>query len=70
MLSSRLQVHRRHGGRCSLRSKDSFTYGILPVLLTVQNELRMHGGNARVPAAVLGWVVEYHYRVLFAVANR
>jgi len=53
-----------------LRRKGIPTYGILPVPLTVEDELRMHGDNERVPIAGLGWAAEYQYRVLFAVASR
>lgn len=53
-----------------LREKGIPTYGILPLPLAVEDELRMHGDNERVPIAALGWAAEYLYRVLFIVAGR
>ncbi len=54
----------------ALRAKGIPTYGILPLPMTVEDELRMHGDNERVPVAALGWGAEYLYRVLFIVASR
>jgi acetylornithine deacetylase/succinyl-diaminopimelate desuccinylase-like protein len=53
-----------------LREKGIPTYGILPLPLAVEDEVRMHGDNERVPIAALGWAAEYLYRVLFIVAGR
>jgi acetylornithine deacetylase/succinyl-diaminopimelate desuccinylase-like protein len=53
-----------------LRAKGIPTYGILPLPLTVDDELRMHGDNERVPLASLGWAAEYLYRALLLVARR
>jgi acetylornithine deacetylase/succinyl-diaminopimelate desuccinylase-like protein len=53
-----------------LRTKGIPTYGILPLPLAVEDELRMHGDNERVPVASLGWAAEYLYRVLLIVARR
>jgi hypothetical protein len=36
----------------------------------VEDELRMHGDNERVPISSLGWGTEYLYRVLSTVAMR
>jgi acetylornithine deacetylase/succinyl-diaminopimelate desuccinylase-like protein len=52
-----------------LREKGIPTYGILPLPLAVEDELRMHGDNERVPIVALGWAAEYLYRVLFIVAG-
>ena len=54
----------------ALRAKGIPTYGILPLPMAVEDELRMHGDNERVPVAALGWAAEYLYRVLFMVASR
>jgi acetylornithine deacetylase/succinyl-diaminopimelate desuccinylase-like protein len=54
----------------ALRAKGIATYGILPLPIAVEDELRMHGDNERVPVAALGWGAEYLYRVLFTVASR
>lgn len=54
----------------ALRAKRIPTYGILPLPMAVEDELRMHGDNERVPIAALGWGAEYLYRVLFIVASR
>jgi acetylornithine deacetylase/succinyl-diaminopimelate desuccinylase-like protein len=40
------------------------TYGILPMPLPMEDELRMHGDEERVPIPALGWATEYLYRVL------
>jgi acetylornithine deacetylase/succinyl-diaminopimelate desuccinylase-like protein len=53
-----------------LRERGIPTYGILPMPLENEDELRMHGDNERVPVASLGWATEYLYRVLLAVASR
>ena len=53
-----------------LRAKGIATYGILPLPLTVDDELRMHGDNERVPVGSLGWAAEYLYRMLLLVASR
>jgi acetylornithine deacetylase/succinyl-diaminopimelate desuccinylase-like protein len=50
-----------------LRAKGIPTYGILPMPLVMDDELRMHGDNERVPIAALGWAAEYLYRVLVGV---
>ena len=52
-----------------LRAAGIPTYGILPMPLAEEDELRMHGDNERVPVAALGWATEYLYRVLSAVAR-
>jgi len=54
----------------ALRAKGIPTYGILPLPMAVEDELRMHDDNERVPVAALGWGAEYLYRVLFIVASR
>lgn len=46
------------------------TYGILPFPLVMEDELRMHGDNERVPLAALGWATEFLYRTLSAVLSR
>ena len=51
----------------ALRAKGIPTYGILPLPLVMEDELRMHGNNERVPLASLGWGTEYLYRVLIGV---
>jgi acetylornithine deacetylase/succinyl-diaminopimelate desuccinylase-like protein len=50
-----------------LRAKGIPTYGILPMPLPLEDELRMHGDNERVPVEALGWAAEYLYRVLVGV---
>jgi acetylornithine deacetylase/succinyl-diaminopimelate desuccinylase-like protein len=50
-----------------LRAKGIPTYGILPLPLPLEDELRMHGDNERVPIPALGWAAEYLYRVLLGV---
>jgi acetylornithine deacetylase/succinyl-diaminopimelate desuccinylase-like protein len=52
-----------------LRAKGIATYGILPMPLPMEDELRMHGDNERVPVQALGWAAEYLYRVLAGVAR-
>lgn len=53
-----------------LRAHGIPTYGILPMPLAIDDELRMHGDNERVPIAALGWAAEYIYRVLHLVSSR
>ena len=52
-----------------LRAHGIPTYGILPMPLPMEDELRMHGDNERVPVPALGWATEYLYRVLDGVAT-
>ncbi|HEX8672219.1 MAG TPA: M20/M25/M40 family metallo-hydrolase [Longimicrobium sp.] len=52
-----------------LRGAGIPTYGILPMPLADEDELRMHGDNERVPVAALGWATEYLYRVLSGVVR-
>jgi acetylornithine deacetylase/succinyl-diaminopimelate desuccinylase-like protein len=52
-----------------LRANGIPTYGILPMPLPLEDELRMHGDNERVPVAALGWATEYLYRVLQQLAQ-
>ena len=54
----------------ALRAAGIPTYGILPLPLEQEDELRMHADNERVPVASLGWGTEYLYRVLSTVAMR
>jgi acetylornithine deacetylase/succinyl-diaminopimelate desuccinylase-like protein len=53
----------------ALRAVGIPTYGILPMPLPDEDELRMHGDNERVPVPALGWGAEYLYRVLAGVAR-
>ena len=53
----------------ALRARGIPTYGILPMPLPMEDELRMHGDNERVPLRALGWATEYLYRVLYEVAK-
>ena len=53
----------------ALREAGIPTYGILPMPLPLEDELRMHGEDERVPLAALGWATEYLYRVLQDVAE-
>jgi acetylornithine deacetylase/succinyl-diaminopimelate desuccinylase-like protein len=53
-----------------LRANGIPTYGILPLPLIEEDELRMHGDNERVPIASLGWATEYLFRTLITVAGR
>ncbi|HUF29699.1 MAG TPA: M20/M25/M40 family metallo-hydrolase [Gemmatimonadaceae bacterium] len=53
----------------ALRARGIPTYGILPFPLEMEDELRMHGDNERVPVRALGWGTEYIYRVLHGVAR-
>ncbi len=52
-----------------LRARGIPTYGILPFPLEMEDELRMHGDNERVPLRALGWGTEYIYRVLYGVTR-
>ncbi|RKY20822.1 MAG: hypothetical protein DRQ55_06390 [Planctomycetota bacterium] len=52
----------------ALRAVGIPTYGILPIPLRPEDELRMHGDNERAPAAGLGWAAEFIYRSLAGVA--
>jgi acetylornithine deacetylase/succinyl-diaminopimelate desuccinylase-like protein len=54
----------------ALRAAGIPTYGILPLPLEMEDELRMHGDNERVPLSSIGWGTEYIYRVLLNVAGR
>jgi acetylornithine deacetylase/succinyl-diaminopimelate desuccinylase-like protein len=54
----------------ALRAAGIPTYGILPLPLTGDDELRMHGDNERAPVRGLGWAAEYLYRVLVGVGAR
>jgi acetylornithine deacetylase/succinyl-diaminopimelate desuccinylase-like protein len=54
----------------ALRAAGIPTYGILPLPLEQEDELRMHADNERVPVSSLGWGTEYLYRVLARVAMR
>jgi acetylornithine deacetylase/succinyl-diaminopimelate desuccinylase-like protein len=54
----------------ALRAAGIPTYGILPLPLEQEDELRMHADNERVPVSSLGWATEYLYRVLSKVAMR
>jgi acetylornithine deacetylase/succinyl-diaminopimelate desuccinylase-like protein len=53
----------------ALRAVGIPTYGILPFPLPMEDELRMHGDNERIPLPALGWGAEYLYRVLLQVAG-
>jgi acetylornithine deacetylase/succinyl-diaminopimelate desuccinylase-like protein len=53
----------------ALRAAGIPTYGILPMPLVMEDELRMHGDNERVPLAALGWATEYLYRILHQVTR-
>jgi acetylornithine deacetylase/succinyl-diaminopimelate desuccinylase-like protein len=54
----------------ALRAKVIPTYGILPMPLPMEDELRMHGDNERVPVPALGWAAEFLYRTLLRVTAR
>lgn len=54
----------------ALRAKGIPTYGILPMPLPMEDELRMHGDNERVPVQALGWAAEFLYRTLQRVTAR
>lgn len=53
-----------------LRANGIPTYGILPLPLYEEDELRMHGDNERTPVASLGWAAEFLYRTLQTVAAK
>jgi acetylornithine deacetylase/succinyl-diaminopimelate desuccinylase-like protein len=53
-----------------LRANGIPTYGILPLPLYEEDELRMHGDNERTPVASLGWATEYLFRTLATVAAK
>ena len=53
----------------TLRARGIPTYGILPLPLSEEDELRMHGDNERTPLASLGWAAEYLFRTLAAVSG-
>lgn len=53
----------------ALREKGIPTYGILPMPLPMEDELRMHGDNERVPVPALGWAAEFLYRTLQRVTS-
>lgn len=52
----------------ALRARGIPTYGILPMPLPMEDELRMHGDNERVPVPALGWAAEFIYRALRGVS--
>ncbi len=52
-----------------LRARGIPTYGILPLPLPKEDELRMHGDDERVPIPALGWASEYLYRVLTLIGE-
>ena len=54
----------------ALRARGIPTYGILPMPLVMDDELRMHGDNERVPVKALGWATEYLYRVMAGVTAK
>lgn len=54
----------------ALRAAGIPTYGILPLPLAMEDELRMHGDNERAPLSSIGWATEYMYRTLLNVAAR
>lgn len=51
-----------------LRANGIPTYGILPLPLPLEDELRMHGDDERAPVAAIGWATEYLYRVIQEVS--
>lgn len=53
-----------------LRAAGIPTYGILPFPLPMEDELRMHGDNERVPLPALGWATEFLFRTLLGVAGQ
>lgn len=53
----------------ALRAIGIPTYGILPMPLLMEDELRMHGDNERTPVPAIGWATEYIYRVLRQVSS-
>ena len=50
-----------------LRAAGIPTYGILPFPLIMEDELRMHGDDERIPLRSIGWATEFLYRVLGGV---
>lgn len=54
----------------ALRAIGIPTYGILPFPLEMEDELRMHGDDERIPVQSIGWATEYLYRVLEGVVSR
>lgn len=52
-----------------LRAAGIPTYGILPFPLVMEDELRMHGDDERVPVESIGWATEFVYRVLHGVGS-
>jgi acetylornithine deacetylase/succinyl-diaminopimelate desuccinylase-like protein len=48
----------------ALRRAGIPTYGILPLPLEMEDELRMHGDDERAPVRSLGWASELLYRTL------
>jgi acetylornithine deacetylase/succinyl-diaminopimelate desuccinylase-like protein len=53
----------------ALRAAGIPTYGILPFPMVMEDELRMHGDDERVPVRALGWGTELLYRTLAAAAR-
>ena len=53
----------------ALRAAGIPTYGILPLPLELEDELRMHGDNERAPISSLGWAAEFLYGILTRVAK-
>lgn len=53
-----------------LRAAGIPTYGILPFPLIMEDELRMHGDNERIPVKSIGWATEFVYRVLHEVSGQ
>jgi acetylornithine deacetylase/succinyl-diaminopimelate desuccinylase-like protein len=53
----------------ALRAIGIPTYGILPIPMQLEDELRMHGDDERAPVKGLGWAAEYIYRTLLTVAG-
>ncbi|MBL0938972.1 MAG: M20/M25/M40 family metallo-hydrolase [Gemmatimonadaceae bacterium] len=54
----------------ALRAKGIPTYGILPLPLPMEDELRMHGDNERTPVQAIGWATEFLYRTLERVTAK
>jgi acetylornithine deacetylase/succinyl-diaminopimelate desuccinylase-like protein len=52
-----------------LRANGIPTYGILPLPLPLEDELRMHGDDERASVAAIGWATEYLYRVIQEVSG-
>ena len=53
----------------ALRAAGIPTYGVLPLPLEMEDELRMHGDDERAPVPALGWAAEYLYRVLLGAST-